>query len=213
MNRYIVASLTFAAVALIALPSFAIETRTYQFSAGGNRPFLYDSSWGLVVDAQLAGTFDLMLDQSAGTAQLTNLQARIINPANAPPKQNIPLTASDRAYFDNLLLSNRWPTNLSSLPGHFLAPDLAEFDGPSSGIFLVQPADSIRPTFGYRPDAHFVDGFNTVLQIKLGSSMAVVNGVAFYPFAIDAPFYYLLDAQATLVPEPNVIVPLAIGVI
>src|SRR5689334_327101 len=101
--RHKIHSLAFPAIALLGLPSFASEVRTYQFANDGNRPYIY-WAWN-VIDAQLSGTFDLVLDQAAGTAQLTNLQARIFNPAYAPPDQNIPLTASAHTYFDNAPLS------------------------------------------------------------------------------------------------------------
>jgi hypothetical protein len=168
-----------------------------------NRPFLYDSSWGLLADAQLSGTFDLVFDEQAGTAQLTNLDTRIVNPVYAPPRQDIPLTASTRAWLDNIPLATRWPTDLSSLAGRFLAPDLIEFDGPSNGIYFVQPANSSRPTFGYGPGFHYVEGFSTVLQVKLEDDTATLSGVATMLLWNDAPFYYLLNARATLVPEPG----------
>ena len=84
MNRNHIIWLTFSAVAVVAAPSFAIEVRTYQFSSD-NRPYRYQA-WGPAIDAQLSGTFDLVLDQSAGTAQLANIQAIIVNPAHCAPK-------------------------------------------------------------------------------------------------------------------------------
>src|SRR4051794_34684958 len=203
--------LTFAAIALLGLPSFAFEVRTYQFADDGNRPYVY-FAWE-VIDAQLSGTFDLVLDQAAGTAQLTNLQARIFNPAFAPPNQNIPLTASAHTYFDNAPLSIRWPNNLSSLPGRFLAPDLLEFDGPNSGVFLGHSANSNLPSLGFTYGSGHIEGHDTALQVRLGSDTATITAVADNWIVIDSPIYYLLNAQATLVPEPSAVVLLAVGAI
>ena len=105
MNRHHIIRLTFVAAATVALPSFAVEVRTYQFS-NDNRPYRYQA-WAPATDAQLVGTFDLVLDQSAGTARLANIQATIVNPAHAPPNQGTPLTPSarlfrQRAAFDSL---------------------------------------------------------------------------------------------------------------
>src|SRR4051794_5619757 len=194
MNRNHIVSLTFAAVAVIAAPSFAIEVRTYQFSSD-NRPYRYQA-WGPAIDAQLSGTFDLVLDQSAGTAQLANIQTIIVNPAHAPPNENVPLNASSRAFFENLPFSNRWPTNLTSLTGHFLAPDLLEFDGPNSDVSLKYNANSNLPYLGYTyPITHYIYGHDTALQLQLQGDTAVITAVAFHIAAIDAPIYYLLNAQ------------------
>ena len=212
MNRNNIISLAFAVVAIVAAPSFAIEVRTYQFSSD-NRPFRYQA-WEPAIDAQLTGTFDLVLDQSAGTAQLANIQAIIVNPAHAPPNENAPLNASDRTCFENLPFSNRWPTNLTSLTGHFLAPDLLEFDGPNSGVSLKHDANSSLPYLGYTyPINHYIYGQDTALQLKLQGDTAVITAVAFHIAAIDAPTYYLLNAQATLVPEPSAVVLLTVGAI
>ena len=202
-------SLTFAAIALLGLPSFAFEVRTYQFADDGSRPFVYFARD--VIDTQLSGTFDLVLDQAAGTAQLTNLQARIFNPAYTPPNQNIPLTASARTYFDNAPLSIRWPTNLSSLPGRFLAPDLLEFDRPNSGVFLGYTASSDRPYLGHTYGSGHIEGHDTALQVRLGSDTATITAVADNWIVNDSPIYYLLNAQATLVPEPSAVVLLTVG--
>jgi hypothetical protein len=196
-------SLTFAAIALLGLPSFAFEVRTYQFADDGSRPFVYFARD--IIDTQLSGTFDLVLDQAAGTAQLTNLQARIFNPAYAPPNQNIPLTASARTYFDNAPLSLRWPTNLGSLPGRFLAPDLLEFDGPNSGVFLAHTANSNFPYLGHTYGSGHIEGHDTALEVRLGSDTATITAVADNWIVNDSPIYYLLNAQATLVPEPSTI--------
>jgi hypothetical protein len=202
MNWNNIISLTFAVVAVVASPSFAIEVRTYQFS-GDDRPFAYQA-WGPAIDAQILGTFDLVLDQSAGTGQLTNLQARIANPAYAPPDQDSPLLASTRTYFDNVPLSTRWPTNLGSLTGHFIAADLLEFDGPNSGVYFRQTPGSDRPYLGYTYGSAYIEGFDTALQLKLGGDSVTINAVATQILWNDAPLYYLLNAHATLVPEPGI---------
>lgn len=204
-------SLTFVAIALLGQPSFAFEVRTYQFAADGSRPFVYEA-WD-VIDAQLSGTFDLVLDQTAGTAKLTNLQVRIFDPAYAPPNQNISLIPSSRTYFDDILLSTRWPTNLSLLSGHFLAPDLLEFDGPNSGVFLGYHAYSNLPYLGHTYGSGYIEGHDTALQVRLGSDTATITAIAENWISIDSPIYYLLNAQATLVPEPSTIVLLAVGVL
>jgi hypothetical protein len=213
MNRNIIISLLFAAVAIVASPPcLAIEVRTYQFS-GDNRPYRYQA-WGPAIDAQLSGTFDLVLDQSAGTAQLTNIQTTIVNPAYAPPNASVPLSASSRTFFENLPFSSRWPTNLTSLTGHFLAPDLLEFDGPNSGVSLKHDANSNLPYLGYSfPISHYIYGHDTALQLKLQGDTAAITAVAFHIIAIDSPIYYLLDAQATLVPEPSAVVLLTVDAI
>jgi hypothetical protein len=196
---------------LLGLPSFAFEVRTYQFTADGSRPFLYRARD--VIDAQLSGNFDLVLDQAAGTAQLTNLQARIFNPAYAPPNQSIPLTTSARTTFDNILLSTRWPTNLSSLPGHFLAADLLEFDGPNSGVYLGQNANSILPYLGFTYGSGHIEGHDTALQVRLAGDTATITAIAENWIVNDSPIFYLLSAQATLVPEPSAVVLLTVGAI
>jgi hypothetical protein len=202
MNRYHIIRLTFVAAATVALPSFAVEVRTYQFSSD-NRPYRYQA-WAPATDAQLIGTFDLVLDPSAGTAQLTNIQATIVNPAYAPPNQGTPLTASQRAYFDNVPLSTRWPTNLASLTGHFLAPDLLEFDGPNNNIYFRQDTASSLPYIGFSlPGYYNADAYDTALQLRLGSDSATLTGVATQIFWNDATLHYLLGARATLVPEPS----------
>ena len=199
-NKFI--PLTLAAVFLMTAPSFAIDVRTYQFS-GGNRPYRYQA-WGGPTDAQLIGTFDLVLDQSAGTAQLTNIRATILNPAYAPPNEYIPLLESTRIYFDNVPFSSRWPTNLTSLTGHFLAPDLLEFDGPNDGIYFRQDACSSLPQLGYSISRiHNPDAYDTALQLRLGAGTATLTGVATQILWNDSALYYLLNAQATLVPEPS----------
>ena len=202
MSHNHIIPLTFVVFVVVASPSFAVEVRTYQFS-GDNRPFAYHA-WGPAIDAQLSGTFDLVLDQLAGTAQLTNLHARIVNPAHAQPNQDIPLITSERTYFDNIPLTTRWPTNLTSLQGHFLAPDLLEFDGPNDGIFLRQDAGHNFPYLGYSfASIHNVDAYDTALQLKLGSDTATLTGVATQILWNDSALYYLLGAQVTLVPEPS----------
>lgn len=210
MNQKIF-SLAFAATALLGLPSFAFEFQMYQFAADGSRPFVY-WAWD-VIDAQISGTFDLMLDQAAGTAQLTNLQVRIFDPAYAPPNQNIPLIPSSRTYFDDVLLSTRWPTNLSLLSGHFLTPDLLEFDGPNSGVFLGHHAYSNLPYLGHTYGSGHIEGYDTALQVKLGTDSATITAIAENWIQIDSAIYYLLNAQATLVPEPNTIVLVAGGAV
>lgn len=203
MNQKIF-SLAITATALLGLPSFAFEVRTYQFAADGSRPFVY-WAWD-VIDAKISGSFDLMLDQAAGTAQLTNLQVRIFDPAYAPPNQNIPLIPSSRTYFDDVLLSTRWPTNLSLLSGHFLTPDLLEFDGPNSGVFLGHNDYSNLPYLGipHYGSGH-IEGYDTALQVELRSGTATITAIAENWIQIDSAIYYLLNAQATLVPEPNTI--------
>jgi hypothetical protein len=202
MNRNHWIPITLAAVVAGASSSLAIEMRTYQFSTD-NRPFRYQA-WDPAVDAQLIGTFNLVLDQSAGTAQLANIQATILNPAHAPPNESIPLLNSTRTYFDNIPFSTRWPTNLSSLPGHFLAPDLLEFDGPNDGIFLKPGSGSDLPSLGHPSTIlHYVNAYDTGLQLKLQGDIATITAVAHHLILIDSADYYLLSARATLVPEPS----------
>jgi hypothetical protein len=195
----------FVVVLLAGQALVAAEVRTYQFVGDGSRPFLYDSSWGLQIDAPLVGTFDLVTDPVAGTAQLTNINTYLGEPAKAPPRQNEPLSASDRAYFVNKPLTTVWRTNLIALTGHFIAPDLIEFAGPSAGLYYKRIPNYDRPVIGYPSGGfNYIPGYNTAMQIALDGDQATINAVSTDIVVNDIPFYYLLNARATVVPEPSV---------
>jgi hypothetical protein len=202
--------------ALLVLPSIlplsaaATDLRTYQFSTGNDRPFIYDSSWGLVVNSHLKGSFDLALDQSAGTAQLLNLNIQFDQLQLAPPRQNDPLPPDVVAFF-NTPFTNIWPNNLTTLPGRFAAPNVVEFDGPTVGIFLIRPAGSARPNVTYTGSPRYVAGYNSAFQLKLDGNTAIISAATTNYFGIDFPQYFIVDATATLVPEPATAVPFAIS--
>ena len=109
------------------------------------------------------------------------------------------------------MLAARWPTNLTALPGHFLAPDLIEFDGPSTGIFFVPDNGSGHAAIGFGSGTHFVAGYNTALQLKLTGDTVTMDAVAMNFFINDSSNYFLVNAQATSVPEPGYSALLALG--
>jgi hypothetical protein len=48
-----------------------------------------------------------------------------------------------------------------------------------------------------------INAADTALQLKVGSGTVTLTGVANQILWNDAPYFYLLGAQATLIPEPS----------
>ena len=195
---------------IFPLSAAAADVRTYQFTAGNDLPFIYDSAWGLVVNSHLTGSFDLALDPSAGTAQLLNLNIQFDQLQLAPPRQNDPLPPDVPPFF-SVPFTNLWPNDLTSLPGRFTAPNVVEFDGPTNGIFLTQPAGSARPNVTYSSTPTFVPGYNSAFQVKLDGNTATISAATTNYFGVDFPQYFIAGATATLVPEPATSVLFAIS--
>jgi hypothetical protein len=200
MKRTRIILLLVAVVAVSARLSFA-DARTYQFTSG-NRPFLYTGTFDHDIDAQVAGTFDLVMNVGAGTAQLTNINAHLEQVAHAPPYESNVLTPSSITFFDRPF-SALWPTDMSALTGHFIGPDLLEFDGPTVGIYYKETPGYDRPAMGL-PTGGFIaaPGYSTVMRLQLDGDAVTINALAEWIFVNDAPYYYLLNARATAVPEP-----------